>query len=59
MSHMCGEGHIDAEIFALFLSAGVYQTYAGRFLSAEQIDAVDIARYMPRDIKDAEPMRAL
>ena len=57
MAHMRTEGHIDGEIFELFLSAGVYQTYAGRFLSPEQIDAVDITRYVPRDNKDAGPMR--
>ena len=37
------EGHIDPELFALFVEAGVYRRYAERFLSPEQIDAVDEA----------------
>jgi response regulator RpfG family c-di-GMP phosphodiesterase len=38
--------HIDAELFDLFLSSGVYQRYAERFLRPDQIDAVDIAKYI-------------
>ena len=40
---MRDEGHIDPELFALFVEAGVYRRYAERFLSPEQIDAVDEA----------------
>jgi len=39
-------GHIDADLFDLFLTSGVYQTYAERFLKAEQIDRVDIAAHL-------------
>lgn len=39
-------GHIDAELFELFLTSGVYQRYAERFLKPEQIDAVDITQYL-------------
>ncbi|MEI7952822.1 MAG: HD domain-containing phosphohydrolase [Synechococcaceae cyanobacterium ELA182] len=35
-------GHIDPDLFALFLSSGVYLRYAERFLRPEQIDAVAI-----------------
>ncbi len=34
---------IDPEVFRLFLESGVYLRYAERFLSPEQIDAVDVA----------------
>jgi len=45
MARMRDESHIDPDIFELFLAAGVYRAYAERFLKAEQIDAVDPARY--------------
>ena len=38
--------HIDAELFDLFLSSGVYQRYAERYLKPEQIDVVDVAKYL-------------
>lgn len=39
-------GHIDADLFDLFLTSGVYRTYAERFLKPEQIDAVDIHAHL-------------
>jgi HD-GYP domain-containing protein (c-di-GMP phosphodiesterase class II) len=45
MARMRDEAHIDPDIFELFLSAGVYRTYAERFLRPEQIDQVDPAHY--------------
>jgi hypothetical protein len=39
-------GHIDPDLFDLFLTSGVYKRYAERFLNPEQIDAVDIAEYV-------------
>lgn len=38
--------HIDPDLFDLFLTSGVYRQYAERFLSAEQIDEVDIEQYL-------------
>lgn len=38
--------HIDAELFDLFLTSGVYKQYALRFLKPEQIDEVDITPYL-------------
>ena len=38
--------HIDPFLFDLFLTSGIYKTYAERFLSAEQIDDVDIQQYL-------------
>lgn len=42
MSRMQQEQHIDPELFALFLRAGVYLDYARQFMQPEQIDAVDV-----------------
>ena len=39
-------GHIDPDLFDLFLRSGVYRRYAERFLKPEQIDAVEIERYL-------------
>lgn len=50
MARMCEEGHIDPELFALFLRAGVYHRYAEGFLRPEQIDAVRIEDYLTADL---------
>ncbi len=39
-------GHIDGDVFDLFLTSGVYLRYAQRFLAPELIDAVEIAPYL-------------
>jgi len=36
-------GDIDRDLFDLFLRAGVYATYARKFLHAEQLDGLDAA----------------
>ena len=41
MARMVEEQHLDAELFELFVRAGVYRRYGERFLAADQIDAVD------------------
>lgn len=47
MARMRSDGHIDAELFELFfLRGGVYLHYAKVFLRPEQVDAVDISRYL-------------
>jgi HD-GYP domain-containing protein (c-di-GMP phosphodiesterase class II) len=46
MARMSREGHIDPDLFALFLTSGVYRAYAAKFLLEEQIDEVDIARHL-------------
>ncbi|MCG9719954.1 HD domain-containing phosphohydrolase [Shewanella sp. Isolate7] len=38
--------HVDGEVFKLFLSSGIYLEYANRYLAAEQIDEVDIDKYL-------------
>ncbi|QDL53222.1 HD domain-containing response regulator [Rhodoferax aquaticus] len=39
-------GHIDADLFDLFLTSGVHLEYAKQYLAPEQIDAVDIRNYL-------------
>ena len=46
MSLMRDEKHIDADLFDLFLSSGVFQTYAVKYLSSDQIDEVDVSLYL-------------
>ncbi|MBS98014.1 MAG: phosphohydrolase [Oceanospirillaceae bacterium] len=41
LAFMVKDQHIDQATFELFLESGVYLRYAERFLSPEQIDAVD------------------
>ena len=45
--------HIDAELFELFLTSGVYMDYAQRYLLPEQIDEVDISAYLTASVKPA------
>ena len=46
MSSMTNDGHIDSDLFELFLSSGIYQEYAEKFLLTEQQDSVDISQYL-------------
>jgi HD-GYP domain-containing protein (c-di-GMP phosphodiesterase class II) len=46
MGFMVKDQHIDAELFALFLSEGLHLEYAQRFMRPEQIDEVDISPYV-------------
>ncbi|BBO87856.1 HD domain-containing phosphohydrolase [Desulfosarcina ovata] len=46
MRRMRDEQHIDADLFDLFLTEGIYRTYAQRFMDPHQIDAVDIRQYL-------------
>lgn len=46
MSFMKKDQHIDADLFELFLRAGIHRKYAERFLRPEQIDEVDVERYL-------------
>ena len=46
MARMCREQDIDADVFALFLRAGVCQAYAERYMPPELIDAVQIENYL-------------
>jgi hypothetical protein len=39
---MSRDGHIDPDLFDVFVRAGVWRDYAARFLRPEQIDPVDL-----------------
>lgn len=39
-------GHIDGDLFDLFLTSGVYQRYAEMFLAREQIDEVRVEEFV-------------
>lgn len=47
MKSMAEQGHIDAELFTVFLQGGVARQYAARFLVAEQDDVDDVTAYLP------------
>jgi HD-GYP domain-containing protein (c-di-GMP phosphodiesterase class II) len=40
------DNHIDSDCFELFLRSGVYLEYARRHLPEEQVDAVNIGKYL-------------
>jgi HD-GYP domain-containing protein (c-di-GMP phosphodiesterase class II) len=44
LGRMAVEGHIDPDLFAVFIREGVYLDYARKFLQPEQIDQVDLGR---------------
>lgn len=48
MAKMVAEKHIDADVFALFLTSETYKMYAEKFLAPEQIDEVDVESFLNR-----------
>lgn len=46
MAKMRANGHIDPDLFELFLRSGVYLDYAKRFMHPEQVDAVDVGAFL-------------
>ncbi|BDY13076.1 HD domain-containing phosphohydrolase [Hydrogenimonas cancrithermarum] len=42
MAYMVKNGHLDGELFTLFLEAKIYKKYARKYLEREQIDDVDV-----------------
>jgi HD-GYP domain-containing protein (c-di-GMP phosphodiesterase class II) len=46
LADMSRTGHIDPDLFRLFIRQGVYRIYAHLCLSSDQIDAVDENRYL-------------
>ena len=61
LSFMRNDEHIDAELFDLFLTSGIYADYAKWNLKPEQIDPVDVSHFyryqVGRQIKDT-PIQA-
>lgn len=46
MQGMVDEGHIDRDVFHLFVKSGIYHRYAEQHLRPEQIDTVDEERFL-------------
>jgi HD-GYP domain-containing protein (c-di-GMP phosphodiesterase class II) len=46
MHKMKLDQHIDGPLFDIFLSSGVFRMYADKYLSAQQMDEVDITLYL-------------
>ena len=46
MGFMVKDQHLDGDLFKLFLSTGIYNEYADKYLLPEQIDEVDIQQYV-------------
>ncbi len=46
LHHFKKDGHIDPDLFDLFLTSGLYRRYAEQYLLPEQIDEVDISRFV-------------
>jgi hypothetical protein len=46
LSIMKKDKHIDADLFELFLTSGIWQSYGEQYLKPEQIDDVDIQQYL-------------
>ena len=46
LANMVDQGHIDGDLFKLFLSAEVYTEYANRYLQEFQIEEIDSAQYL-------------
>lgn len=50
LNFMKKDQHIDQDLFALFLSAGVYKDYAESYLRPDQCDDVDLSAYIQRPV---------
>ena len=48
MARMRDERHIDADLFELFLTSGVFRQYAAKYLDPAQIDDVDVRAFLRR-----------
>ena len=46
MDKMTRQGHIDRDVFLLFVRSGTYRRYGAQHLKAEQIDTVDESLFM-------------
>ncbi len=46
MRRMVAEGHLDADLFALFLRSGVCLAYARQFMRHDMVDVADVGDYL-------------
>jgi HD-GYP domain-containing protein (c-di-GMP phosphodiesterase class II) len=51
MHRMKDERHIDPDLFELFLASGIHLEYGRRFLQPEQLDEVDVTRYLRGELQ--------
>ncbi|MFN3582186.1 MAG: HD domain-containing phosphohydrolase, partial [Pseudomonas sp.] len=55
LCRMAREGHVDAQLLALFLESGVYLEYGRAFLRPEQLDEVDVRTHVRTLLPGSEP----
>jgi HD-GYP domain-containing protein (c-di-GMP phosphodiesterase class II) len=55
MANMCRNGHIDPDLFRLFVRSDLPRRYGERFLAPEQIDVVDEGAVLLRAGIEAQP----
>jgi HD-GYP domain-containing protein (c-di-GMP phosphodiesterase class II) len=48
MSFMVKDQHIDPDLWQLFLTSGIWKDYAEKYLRPDQVDDVDISKYLPK-----------
>ena len=46
MQDMVNTGHIDSDLFSLFVRSGVYKEYAALYLRQDQIDHIELSKYI-------------
>lgn len=46
MYNMTNNEHLDSDLFELFLTSGVYESYSKKYLDASQVDVIDISKYI-------------
>jgi HD-GYP domain-containing protein (c-di-GMP phosphodiesterase class II)/ABC-type amino acid transport substrate-binding protein len=44
------DNHVDKHCFELFISSGVYRSYAAEYLSPDQVDDVDVSKYLDSSV---------
>ncbi len=57
MYKMAVDEHLDMDLFLLFLESGVYRKYVNKFMPAEQVDEVDIEKYLKAKSPDVSKSR--
>lgn len=54
LARLRDRGHIDADLFRLFLTCGLHSAYGERHLRPEQLDQVDVASLLQPQVTSAE-----
>ncbi len=50
MRSMCEEGHLDSQLFRIFISSEACLLYAHEYLSPEQLDSEDLSSFIPGNV---------